>query len=182
MFPEGVGLRLPAGHELVWQLHYTPTGKVEFDRSEFGIKFCRETPKHIARQDAALSFSFRIPPNSTRHKVVATRTINADSELLAMMPHMHVRGKEFKYLAKFPDGSERTLLSVPFYDFNCQHEYRFVDPVYLPKGTVIECTAYFDNSSENPANPDPTNWVTWGDQTWEEMMIGFYTLIPAGNR
>ena len=96
-----------------------------------------------------------------------------------MMPHMHVRGKEFKYLAKFPDGGERTLLSVPFYDFNWQHEYRFADPVYLPKGTVIECTAHFDNSAENPANPEPSKWVTWGDQTWEEMMIGFYTLIPA---
>ena len=98
---------------------------------------------------------------------------------LGLMPHMHVRGKEFKYLAKFPDGGERTLLSVPFYDFNWQHEYRFTKPVYLPKGTVIECTAYFDNSAENPANPEPSKWVTWGDQTWEEMMIGFYTLIPA---
>ena len=179
MFPEGVGIRLPAGHELVWQLHYTPTGKEELDCSEFAVKFCKSPPEHVARQDAALSFSFRIPPNSSRHKVVATRTINANSELLAVMPHMHVRGKEFKYLAKFPDGGERTLLSVPFYDFNWQHEYRFTKPVYLPKGTVIECTAYFDNSAENPANPEPSKWVTWGDQTWEEMMIGFYTLIPA---
>lgn len=179
MFPKGVGIKLPAGNELVWQLHYTPTGKPELDRSEFAVKFCPEPPKHVARQDAALNFSFRIPPAASRHQVVAKRTIKSDSELLALMPHMHVRGKDFKYQAKFPDGTERTLLSVPFYDFNWQHEYRFADPVYLPKGTVIECTAHFDNSQDNPANPEPTKWVTWGDQTWEEMMIGFYTLIPA---
>ncbi|HIA61477.1 MAG TPA: redoxin domain-containing protein [Planctomycetaceae bacterium] len=182
MFPEGVGIRLPAGHELVWQLHYTPTGKEEIDQSEFAVKFCKERPKYVARQDAAINFAFRIPPETSRHKVVASRTINADSELLAMMPHMHVRGKDFKYLAKFPDGRQRTLLSVPFYDFNWQHEYRFAEPVYLPKGTVIECTAHFDNSQENPANPEPSKWVTWGDQTWEEMMIGFFTVIPARER
>ena len=179
MFPEGVGIKLPAGSELVWQLHYTPTGKEEVDRSEFAVKFCKTPPEREANQNAALNFSFRIPPKATRHEVVAKRTIQQDSELLALMPHMHVRGKDFMYQAKLPDGTTKTLLSVPFYDFNWQHEYRFVTPVFLPRGTVIECTAHFDNSPENPANPEPTKWVTWGDQTWEEMMIGFFTVIPA---
>tara|TARA_Y100001960_G_scaffold79245_1_gene84690 strand:- start:4610 stop:6340 length:1731 start_codon:yes stop_codon:yes gene_type:complete len=182
ILPDGVGVKLPAGSELVWQLHYTPTGKEEVDRSEFAVKFCKGPPKREATQNAAINFTFRIPPGAERHKVVASRTIQQNSELLAMMPHMHVRGKEFTYLAKFPDGREETLLSVPFYDFNWQHEYRFRTPVYLPKGTVIECTAHFDNSTENPANPEPKKWVTWGDQTWEEMMIGFFTVVPSRSR
>ena len=169
-------MKLPAGSELVWQLHYTPTGKPEVDRSQFAIKFCREEPKKEAEQDLAINTRFRIPPGADSHKVVASKTVNRESTLLALMPHMHVRGKSFTYKAIFPDGRVETLLSVPFYDFNWQHEYRLKTPIKLPAGTVIECEAYFDNSNDNPANPDPAKWVTWGDQTWEEMMIGFFTV------
>ena len=176
VLPDGIGMKLPAGSELVWQLHYTPTGKPEVDRSQFAIKFCKEEPKKEAEQDLAINTRFRIPPGADSHKVVASKTVNRESTLLALMPHMHVRGKSFTYKAIFPDGRVETLLSVPFYDFNWQHEYRLKTPIKLPAGTVIECEAYFDNSNDNPANPDPAKWVTWGDQTWEEMMIGFFTV------
>jgi hypothetical protein len=89
------------------------------------------------------------------------------------MPHMHLRGKDFEYRAEYPDGRKEILLSVPHYDFGWQTEYRLAEPALLPKGTTLHCTAHFDNSSNNPANPDSKKEVTWGDQTWEEMMIGW---------
>ena len=95
------------------------------------------------------------------------------------MPHMHLRGKDFRFTAYYPDGSSEILLNVPSYDFNWQHRYRFAKPFLVPKGTKIECVAHFDNSAGNPANPDPTRSVRWGDQTWEEMMIGFINYIDA---
>jgi len=94
-----------------------------------------------------------------------------------MMPHMHVRGKDFKYTAVFPDGREQVLLNVPSWDFNWQHIYRLREPILLPKGTRIDCVAHYDNSPGNKFNPDPTKEVYWGDQTWEEMMIGFTDFV-----
>jgi hypothetical protein len=98
---------------------------------------------------------------------------------VALMPHMHLRGKSFTYTARFPDGRSEILLNVPRYDFSWQHRYRFAEPVRLPPGTTIECVAHFDNSADNPANPDPAKTVKWGDQTWEEMMIGWYSLLDV---
>jgi hypothetical protein len=99
-----------------------------------------------------------------------------------LMPHMHLRGKDFLYKAVYPTGETSTLLSVPKYDFNWQLVYYFEKPVVLPKGTRIECTAHFDNSANNAANPDPAKEVKWGDQSWEEMMIGWFdVMIPAKN-
>ena len=98
------------------------------------------------------------------------------------MPHMHLRGKDFLYRALYPDGKKEILLSVPGYDFNWQHRYRFTKPFRVPAGTKIECIAHFDNSTDNPANPDPKKTVRWGAQTWEEMMIGFINYIDAPRR
>ena len=101
--------------------------------------------------------------------------------LYSLFPHMHLRGKDFEYRVVFPDGKKQTLLSVPRYDFNWQDTYVLKEPLLLPAGTKIECTAHFDNSAGNPSNPDPKSWVRWGDQTWEEMMIGFvnYGYVEA---
>ena len=177
VWPVGVGFRIPAGAQIVWQLHYTPTGKVEKDRSEVGLVFCKQRPERHATGGGAFNFLFKIPPGAENHRVVSRKYFSRDTELLSLMPHMHVRGKDFLYKAHYPDGSEEILLSVPNYDFNWQHRYRFEKPHFIPKGTTIECVAHFDNSKDNPANPDPTETVKWGDQTWEEMMIGWYGSV-----
>ncbi len=179
IFPKGMGIRIPAGAELVWQMHYTPTGKVEKDRSEVGLIFCKEPPKRPVHGTMAINFLFRIPPGDANHKVVASKRFNKDVELLSLMPHMHLRGKDFQYKAHYPNGKSEIILNVPAYDFNWQHRYRFAKPFPIPKGTRIECIAHFDNSEDNPANPDPKRTVGWGDQTWNEMMIGFIKYVDA---
>jgi len=179
VLPPGVGFRIPAGAELVWQVHYTPTGKVETDRCEVGLILCNTPPRRRIRQGGSLNFRFRIPPGAEKHRVTSSAKFSQDMELLSLMPHMHLRGRDFRYTARFPDGSSRILLNVPDYDFNWQHRYRLEQPVLLPAGTTLECVAHFDNSIHNPANPDPEQTVRWGDQTWEEMMIGWYTCVEA---
>ena len=114
-----------------------------------------------------------MPAGDSDDGVKASYAFREDVTLLTLMPHMHLRGKDFIYRATFPDGRKETLLSVPGYDFNWQNTYRFAEPPKVPRGTRIDCVAHFDNSAENPANPDPDKTVRWGDQTWEEMMIGW---------
>ena len=179
IYPLGVGKKLPAGWNIIWQMHYTPTGKTEKDRSELGLIFCKEPPSKAAHTGLAVDNQFEIPPNAGNFSVVAEEKIKRDVDLLTLMPHMHVRGKSFRYTARYPDGREDVLLNVPDYDFNWQHRYRLAKPLRIPKGTVLRCEAVYDNSAENPANPDPDQAVSWGNQTWEEMMIGFYTYVDA---
>lgn len=181
VLPEGVGLRIPAEAEIVWQVHYTPTGKVETDRSELGLILCKERPPRAFRSGGAFNFTFSIPPGADHHRVASQVTLANDVQLLTLMPHMHLRGKDFRYTAVYPDGRREVLLNVPDYDFNWQHRYTFVKPLPLPKDTILECVAHFDNSAANPANPDPAKTVRWGDQTWEEMMIGWYSFVDAGS-
>ena len=179
IWPAGMGFKIPAGSELVWQLHYTPIGKPTKDRSEIGLVFCTEPPERPVKGGGAFNFSFQIPPGADNHRVVSHAKFSNNVELLALMPHMHLRGKDFRYTAHFPDGRKEVLLSIPDYDFNWQHRYRFEKPFFLPKGSTLECVAHFDNSADNPANPDPKETVRWGDQTWEEMMIGWYSHVDA---
>lgn len=173
VFPEGVGRKIPAGAELMWQMHYTPTGKEERDRSEIGLVFCKEPPRHSVQTYGIANHSFRIPPGAASHEVVSQVPVIKDTVLLAFMPHMHLRGKDFLYEVVYPDNRRETLLSVPQYDFNWQHTYRLETPLRIPRGATIRCVAHFDNSADNPANPDAAQTVRWGDQTWEEMMIGY---------
>ena len=182
VWPQGIGFKIPAGAELVWQVHYTPTGKVEKDRCEVGLVFCPEPPQRHVKGGGVFNFTFGIPPGDANHGVVSSKKFSQDVELLALMPHMHLRGKDFRYTARYPDGRSEVLLSIPDYDFNWQHRYRFSKPFPIPKGTTLECVAHFDNSAENPANPDPTERVRWGDQTWQEMMIGWYSHVDAPAR
>ena len=175
----GMAKRIPAGAELIWQMHYTPNGKEAKDRSQVGFILYRgkEPPKWNAQTRGISNGNFVIPPGDPNHLVESEWVVPRDTLLLSFMPHMHLRGKDFEYRAEYPDGRKEILLSVPRYDFSWQASYRLAEPVRLPKGTKIHCTAHFDNSANNPANPDPKKEVTWGDQTWEEMMIGWVDYV-----
>lgn len=172
----GRAILLKAGSDLVLQLHYTPNGKPATDKTKIGVIFAKEPPKQRIMTLVAGNVFFRIPPQDPNYRVDGSTTIQNDVELIDMMPHMHVRGKAFEYRIVFPDGTKDTLLKVPHYDFNWQLSYFPEKPLMLPKGTKIEATGWFDNSPNNPANPDPTKEVRYGEQTWEEMMFGWFTV------
>lgn len=180
MLEEGMAKLVPAGSKLVFQLHYTPNGTATEDISYVGFKFADpKKVKYIVGTNKAAARSFEIPAGASDHKVEANYRFSRDSLLLAMFPHMHLRGKSFKYTAVYPDGKEEILLNVPRYDFNWQNGYVLAEPKLMPAGTRLHCEARFDNSEENLANPDPTQDVRWGDQTWEEMMIGYFDMCFA---
>jgi peroxiredoxin len=172
---DGDAIRIPKGSKILFELHYTPNGRPQSDLSSIGLRFADQ--KHVQRlirPGAVLNTEFEIPAEAGNHEVVAEQVLDRDIHLLNMSPHMHLRGKSFRYEAFFPDGRHQILLDVPRYDFNWQLRYELLEPLLLPKGTRIRCTAHFDNSSDNPHNPDATQPVRWGAQSWEEMMIGFY--------
>ncbi len=174
----GMAKRVPAGSKLIFQLHYTPVGTAQQDLSSLGLVFLpADEVEQEVRTVAAVETDLKIPPHDANFQVDA-RSPKAPIavELLALMPHMHLRGKSFRYVAEFPGGKKETLLDVPRYDFNWQTAYRLQDPLRLPPGTQIHCTAHYDNSSANLANPDPTQLVRWGDQTDDEMMIGYFDI------
>ncbi len=176
VYPPGYGKRLPAGSKLVFQVHYTPNGKQRFDRSSVAMIFCDEPPELEVITDAVFEWDLRIPPGADNHEVRAKRTLFEDTAVVAFLPHMHTRGKDFRYTAHYPDGSSRELLAVD-YDFNWQESYVLPEPLPLPPDTVLEVVGHFDNSAANPANPDPSEWVEWGDQTFEEMFIGYFDRV-----
>ncbi len=180
MLPDGLAKKVPAGSKLVFQMHYTPNGTAQEDRSSVGFVYA--DPKSVIKRvatDMAANPRFQIPPGAENHKVEATTGFGQDTLVLALFPHMHLRGKAFRYTAILPDGQREVLLDVPRYDFNWQNSYEFTEPKLMPKGSRMFCEAWFDNSEHNLANPDPTDTVRWGDQTWEEMMIGYFSATPA---
>ena len=177
---DGRAKLVPAGSKLVFQIHYTPNGTATTDRSSVGFIFADPAEvKHQVGTDKAANTGFRIPPGASNHKVEAYHSFNKDMVLLSLFPHMHLRGKAFRYTAIYPDKSQEILLNVPHYDFNWQNGYELAEPKQMPAGTRIHCEAWFDNSEQNIANPDPKSTVRWGDQTWEEMMIGYFDATPA---
>jgi len=141
------------------------------------FRFCKQKPEREARVEPVANQKFRIAPEDPNYKIQSQVTLSRPALLYSFSPHMHVRGKDFEYKAVFPDGRSEILLSVPQYDFNWQSAYKLKEPLPLPAGTRIECTAHYDNSKGNPANPDPSKPVFWGDQTWEEMMIGYVDFV-----
>ncbi|HEY6274582.1 MAG TPA: thiol-disulfide isomerase [Terriglobales bacterium] len=167
---------IKAGSDIVFQLHYTANGIAGSDQTKIGLVYAKEPAKIRIVQLAASNPGFKIPPNDPNYEVKSQVLLQETVTLADLMPHMHFRGKDFVYVAIYPDGHQETLLSVPKYDFNWQLGYQLAKPIVLPKGTRIECTAHFDNSINNPYNPDPTQTVKWGDQTWEEMMIGWFSV------
>jgi hypothetical protein len=172
----GTARLVKAGSSIVFQMHYTTNGEATKDRTSIGLIFAKQPPTRTLVTGNALNARFAIPPGESNHEVKSSTTFKEDVHLTSFMPHMHFRGKDFIYTAVYPDGRSEILLSVPKYDFNWQLTYVLEKPVALPKGTRLDCVAHFDNSTKNKYNPDPTKEVRWGDQTWEEMMIGWFSF------
>lgn len=166
-----------AGTDLVLEVHYTANGRPSIDQTRVGMVFAKEPPKESMGGFLVANAGFVIPPGAANHEVRATYTLTEPARMVNLAPHMHLRGKDFEYTAKYPTGEREILLKVPRYDFKWQHTYTLAEPKLLPAGTVIECIAHFDNSANNPSNPDPKSEVRWGDQSWEEMMIGFIGIV-----
>lgn len=177
MLPPGRARKVPAGSKLVFQMHYTPTGSVAEDISKVGLIFGKdEEISHEVFTLIGIDQEFEIPPHASDFPVSAkVRRIPPHAELLAIAPHMHLRGKSFRLFTK-QDKKKEILLDVPNYDFNWQHIYELSKPMSLDKVDGLEFTVKFDNSKDNPFNPDPNEYVTWGDQTWEEMAIAFFEV------
>lgn len=177
VFRPGYGRKIPAGSNLLFQIHYTPNGTPAKDVTTVGLIYAKSPIQHTVLTRPVLQTAFEIPAGHPNYEVKSSFTFNESAHLYSFMPHMHLRGKDFEYKAVFPDGTSRILLSVPRYDFSWQTYYVLKDPIAVPKGTRIECVAHFDNSTNNKYNPDPTKAVKWGDQTWEEMMIGWMSFV-----
>jgi hypothetical protein len=175
---------IKAGSNLVFQMHYTPNGAATRDRSMVGLIFAKQPVSKVITTTAAWEARFVIPANAQNHEVKASYVFEEDAEIISFMPHMHLRGRDFLYRATYPDGRSEVLLSIPRYDFNWQVYYYPKKPLLMPKGTKIETIAHYDNSTRNPVNPDPSRDVRFGEQTWEEMMNGFFDIVtaPTGQR
>jgi len=176
-YPMGVGRLLRGNSDIVLQMHYTTNGKEATDRTRVGIIYAKEPPKKLAAGGMVLQPRFIIPAYDGNAEVKGITKIQRDTVVTTLTPHMHVRGKDMTYIAHYPDGTTETLLHVPKYDFNWQITYELATPKVLPKGTEVEVIAHYDNSPNNKFNPDPSKDVRWGDQTWEEMMIGFFGTV-----
>ena len=173
VLPPGTAKRIPAGSDFIIQMHYTPIGTVRTDRSSIALIFAKEPQPARPIRWASSNRDSRFLRAPTIIPSIELRLPGRRSSSIASFRTCTLRGKSFRYTATFPDGSHEVLLSVPAYDFAWQSVYRLAEPRHIPKGTRIDCLAHFDNSSKNPSNPDPSRKVVWGDQTFEEMMIGY---------
>jgi cytochrome c553 len=181
VLPKGYAMRLPAGADIMLQVHYTPNGKATKDISGVGFVFASDPPEYQVITYGMGSFGLKIPPYDANYRAQATATFGADVRVLGINPHMHLRGKSAEVTATYPGGHSEALLRVPKYDFNWQITYEPAGELRLPAGTRVEAVAYYDNSPNNPYNPDPSKEVRWGDQTFDEMMAVFmHVAIPAG--
>lgn len=177
-FPEGTGKLLPAGGWLTFQLHYTTMGQPATDRTELALVFADEEPSRRVRTRSVGTTDFEIPAGASNHEVVAELEFEERGEILSFLPHMHYRGKAFRYELVHPDGTEEILLEVPNYEFDWQLSYVAEEPVRIEPGMVLRGRAWYDNSADNPGNPDPTETVEYGDQSFDEMMFGFFEWAP----
>jgi hypothetical protein len=181
IYPLGYARKLAAGAKLSLQIHYTPNGHALKERMQIGLIFAPTPPKFEMRTIGVPKVTINIPPNDGHHEETITRPIPFDIPVTALMAHMHVRGKAFKFELLSADGKSETLLDIPHYDFNWQLRYDYKEPHVLPRGSKLKLTAVFDNSADNKANPDPQKTVRWGDQTYDEMMIGYLEyFVPHG--
>jgi peroxiredoxin len=172
--PAGTAKVLPSGARLLVQAHYTPRGTPQTDRSVIGLAFADPATIHKRMTSiAVINDQFRIPAGAPDFRAVAEHRFNQDYILYALLPHMHLRGKSFRFEAAYPDGRREILLDVPRYEFDWQNAYILERPKPMPEGTIIRCIARFDNSADNPNNPDPGRVVGFGEQTDDEMLIGY---------
>jgi hypothetical protein len=172
----GQAILIKGGSDIVFQVHYTTNGKPGTDRSRLGLVFAPGPPKQRVVGLAAHNNEFKIPAGNGNYRVDSVYDLGAQVELTSMQAHMHSRGKDFEFRAIYPTGESEILLRVLNYSFSWQLSYELAKPIILPKGTRIQCTAHFDNSANNPNNPDPSRDVGWGDQSRDEMMIGFFSV------
>ena len=180
VFQNRMAKRIPAGSTLVFQIHYTTNGAPGKDRSKIALIFAKQPPQREIRTGMIANPQFVIPPGAAEHQVEAEASFSDDVKVWSMHPHMHLRGRDMTYTATYPDGRTEIVLRVPKYDFGWQTDYWLMEPLALPKRSKLHVTAHFDNSANNPNNPNPKDTVRWGDQTWEEMMIGFFTYTVEG--
>ena len=182
--PAGTGTLLPKGATIEFQMHYTTSGKAATDHSQIGIYFHDKPPEHKINAMILANGRIKIPPHASNHAEQAIREFKTDVLVYSILPHSHYRGKAARFVAQYPDGSEELLLNVPNYDFNWQTTYLLEEPKFMPAGTKIVYTNWWDNSAQNPANPDPAKTVTWGQQSFEEMIFGAvsYREVQAEER
>ena len=180
-FPEDTGILLPAGATIEFQMHYTPAGLATTDTSRMGLYLHKAPPKHKLGSMILLNPRILIPAGAPNHSEVMVRTFDQDVLVYSLLPHAHYRGKASEFVAHLPDGTKETLLSVPRYDFNWQTNYDLEEPRFLPAGTKMVHRTWWDNSARNPANPDATRDVPWGQQSWDEMLFGSvrYRVVEA---
>jgi hypothetical protein len=179
VFRPGQAKLIKAGSDLVFQLHYTTNGKAGSDQTSVGIVFAKDPPKERVVTISATNTKFVIPPGDANYRVPQRFKFVNSGTMLSFFPHMHVRGKAFEYKFKPADGGEETILRVPSYNFNWQLTYRLEKPIAVKPGDEMEIAAYFDNSANNPFNPDPKAEVRWGEQSWEEMVVGFIDVAVS---
>ena len=180
VYPEGTARLVQAGSKLNFQIHYSrATGKAETDETSVGLIFAKEPPKTIARRIDLSNHMFMIPADDPNHEVTECHTFQKDMYITSLTPHMHLRGKSMRIEVTYPGGREQTLLNVPEYNFNWQITYRAAEPIFIPKGTRLKIIAHFDNSLNNPLNPDPTKPIRWGSASENEMMDGWIEYVDA---
>lgn len=176
VFPEGTGRLLPAGAEVVFQMHYTTSGKEESDQTDIGLYFSDDVPDKEYIIVGPVNYKFEIPPDVRDYPVSAKYEVTRPTKVHAVLPHMHYRGQSMKYVAHYPDGSEEILFSAADYNFNWQRFYYLKEPKILPVGSYLTVEALFDNTAQNEFNPDPTATIYFGEQTFDEMMIGYMSI------
>jgi hypothetical protein len=178
-WPDGMAKYIPGGSDLIFQMHYTTNGKAATDQTSIGVIYAKQPPQQRVLTLQLTNHTFVIPPETDNYDVYQRGTLPNDCTLLSFFPHMHLRGKRFEYDIVHADKTVEPLLKVN-YDFHWQLSYRLAKPLPLKAGTVLEAVGTYDNSDNNMHNPDPTKSVTWGGQTYEEMMVGFFDVaVPA---
>jgi hypothetical protein len=179
VFRPGTALRLEPGGILELQMHYTAAGQDEVDHTRVGMIFSKDpSPREVSAMQF-INSTLQLPAGAADVKVDADVSFEQDATVWGLFPHTHMRGKKWQYVLQLPDGTRKTILSVPRYDFNWQTYYMFKEPLQVPKGSKIVSTAWYDNSAGNRANPDPTVDVKWGEQTWEEMQYTGILVSPS---
>ncbi len=179
--PEGIGRSLPRGGDIIVQVHYHPNGKAETDRTRIGLHFARKPIRQTLHWAAAANLGMELPPGNSNVEIKAAWPIPIDLVAHAVTPHMHLLGHDISMSIKFPDGREQDLIKIDDWDFNWQYSYFFEKPLDLPKGSVLNVVAHYNNSDSNPRNPNkPPKLVKWGEATTDEMCVGFIAVTKKG--
>lgn len=180
IYPKGTAKRLPAGAKLVFQMHYTPNGTATTDQTRIGLKFASEPPQYEVKTSGIANPRIKIPPHATHHQETASLRVPFDAQVISLLAHAHLRGKACRFERTGLDGKTEGLLEIPKYDFNWQLRYEYTNPLSLKQGETLRYIAWYDNSDKNPANPDPNITVHWGQQTTDEMHLGYVEYIVPG--